>query len=284
MNYGQALEHLKDFGDGFVFLMGADGPYEISTAMADETGVYLVTEHIEWKPDESLDGESLLAKLRAIDPQPEFTAPMFADGPEGTGSIDTVLVSESGTLTFEAPGIHLHRDPVALDGEAMAKATAAQSGPGNPEHENAALPTRSITGLGHVVPIDIKHDFEPVPGFEDKGPGGSAPLCFHCDQRADAPVHQIAAPRHLSPPAAGVLNAMGLGMPLRVPHDGSAAMLIDSTSKGRESLGPVNPDHLQELVASGVITKLTKDRNGQRVGWAEKGFDGDVADFYVCTQ
>lgn len=256
MNYGQALEHLKDFGTGPVFLMGADGPYSISMAMADETGVYLVTEHAEYLAAETHDSVTLLAALRDLEPQPEFTAAVFADGPEGTGSIERVLVSEGGTLTFEAPGIHLHRDQVALDGE---------------QHSG-----------GSTL---IHHDFEAVPGFEKGGPEGSPALCFHCDQRADAPVHQApAAPRPLSPPAAGVLNAIGLGMRLRVPHDGGGAMLNDSTDQGRESLGPVNPDHVQELLASGHLAKLTKDRNGSRMGWAEKGLDGDAADFYCCVQ
>lgn len=259
MNYGQLLEHLKNAGaDQPVRLRSADETDTVDLVMHDETGVYLVcdTDREPGYPE----AEKLLVALRGMEIQPEFTLPVFGEFPGGSGLI-TEVIDENRTLVF----------PFTADTDEQ----FAQRGPGDPAHENAALPSRAI----------IQHDFEAVPGFETAAPGGSAPLCVHCDQAADAPVHQIdATPRHLSPPAAGVLNAMGLGMRLRVPHDGGPAMLHDSTDQGRESLGPVNPDHVQELVNCGQITKLTKDRNGSRLGWAEKGLDGDVADFYACVQ
>lgn len=298
MNYGQVLEVLKNADPAkSVRLRGNWGPFLVDLVMADSSGVYLITNTPLPQGDASamVTADELLEKLRAIDPQPEFTETVYGQGPNGTGPVDDV--SDIDMLFFNAPTGILHPEPadiIMLKNMAAIEVASDEQlaevfGPGEPlddaTRENAAPPSSAI----------IQHDFEAVPGFETGGPGGSQPLCVHCDQAADAPVHQIdAAPRHLSPPAAGVLNAMGLGMRLRVPHDGGPAMLHDSTGQGRESLGPVNPEHVQELVATGHLTKLTKDgwkpkadrlpNEGGRMGWDELGLDGDAADFYACVQ
>jgi hypothetical protein len=262
MNYGQLLETLKNAGpDQSVHLRLPTGSIQIDMAMADETGVYLVYMSDPRAPGEPLNVGQLLASLRAIENQPEFTAQVFGDTPDHATAPVTVAVEENGGLVFDTGVV--------------------ESVPAN--RENARIGTT------------IKHDFESV-APENSGPDGpSANVCVHCDESADADIHQIPVARPLSPPAAGVLNAMGLGMRLRVPHDGSPAILHDGSDRGREDVGPVNPDHVTELTASGHIRKLTRDgeppvaeRTGRntswRRGWAEMGLDGDKADFYVMTQ
>lgn len=82
-----------------------------------------------------------------------------------------------------------------------------------------------------------------------------------------------------------LLGMMGKGMRLRVPHlhDGTAAIVEGLEHQKRESI-PIALEAANELIETGMICKLTEDRDGQRIGWKESGYDGDVADWYVCVQ
>jgi hypothetical protein len=78
---------------------------------------------------------------------------------------------------------------------------------------------------------------------------------------------------------------MGAGMRLRVPFDGSPATVVDGfpNMPGQvhpEPSGPINAEIVQELTASGLLHKMARDRVDDRIGWAEAGLDGTVADFY----
>lgn len=83
-----------------------------------------------------------------------------------------------------------------------------------------------------------------------------------------------------------VLEAIGVGFRLRVPHDGGRAMLVCSYPElpKREDIGPLEAAPVRELLQSGILHKLTKGRDGNRYGWAELGLDGTDADLYAMTQ
>jgi len=90
--------------------------------------------------------------------------------------------------------------------------------------------------------------------------------------------------------SAGVMwTAMGRGFRLRVPHNGDPAQFIKAgfRENWREcgaGFSTTDTAALQELMDSGLISKLTKDRYNSRIGWREAGYDGDVADWWVPTQ
>ena len=83
-----------------------------------------------------------------------------------------------------------------------------------------------------------------------------------------------------------MLGFMGDGYRLRVPHD-----LTNHPPSLRDGVGDrsrmsmiVTKDEVQALIGSGMITKLTEHGEGQRLGWRSAGYDGEVADWWVCTQ
>jgi len=104
-----------------------------------------------------------------------------------------------------------------------------------------------------------------------------------------------------------ILESIALGMRLRIPHRvaGAAtdASLVDAfydfgrphtgnktvddswrQSHIRPAIGPLDPEPVAELLASGLLWKLTKDRVDERFGWMERGLDGKKADFYCLVQ
>lgn len=85
-----------------------------------------------------------------------------------------------------------------------------------------------------------------------------------------------------------VFALLGSGYRLRIAHDGSGASLVDGIAlqygrKPRPS-HDIGPAQAQRLIESGFITKLTEHGEGSRMGWRAAGYDGDKADWWVCTQ
>lgn len=81
------------------------------------------------------------------------------------------------------------------------------------------------------------------------------------------------------------MDYLGSGYRLRVAHDGTDARLVDADGlpNGRAPI-PLDKQEASALTASGLLTKLTEHGQGQRMGWREAGYDGDKADWWVCTQ
>jgi hypothetical protein len=92
----------------------------------------------------------------------------------------------------------------------------------------------------------------------------------------------------LSASAGVIWSAMGRGFRLRIPHDGGPTQLIAGFRENWREYGPgfstSDTAAIEELMQSGLISKLTEDRYHDRIGWREAGYDGDVADWWVCTQ
>lgn len=92
--------------------------------------------------------------------------------------------------------------------------------------------------------------------------------------------------------AAIVYSTMGSGFIIRVPHDGTTPKLVPRDGDGCGFSCAAKP--VEELAALGMIHKLTEHgepppeqrKRGEswRNGWRDKGLDGDVADWWVCTQ
>ena len=115
-------------------------------------------------------------------------------------------------------------------------------------------------------------------------------------------------PHKLSLVARLMLAVMGDGYVLKVPVDDSPAFFVDRysddagqipTFKGssgasypvhyvRESIGPLEDAPVKELIHSGLLHKMVKDRIGDkhswRMGWKEMGLDGEKADLYTLMQ
>lgn len=88
-------------------------------------------------------------------------------------------------------------------------------------------------------------------------------------QAAEPAVDTLAQPCHVSPPAAGILAALIDCMVLRVPQDGSGAMIVDSTDQGRAALGPVDLEHVAELISSKLLVTFQPKTS-------------DAADYYTA--
>lgn len=98
--------------------------------------------------------------------------------------------------------------------------------------------------------------------------------------------------RELSHGAQVLFHSMGLGFVLGIPHDGSTPFLRPRKGNGCGFSGEQLA--ADELISSGLIYKLTehgepppeqrKRGDGWRNGWREMNLDGDVADWWVCTQ
>ncbi len=91
--------------------------------------------------------------------------------------------------------------------------------------------------------------------------------------------------RHVSPPAQGVLELMNTGgLRLRVAHGNGDASVVDAfpniPTGEHPTPRPITADIASELIASGLLHKMAKDRVQDRTGWAEAGLDGNAADFY----
>lgn len=85
--------------------------------------------------------------------------------------------------------------------------------------------------------------------------------------------------------AAQVIDRIGSGYRLRIARDGSDARLVDAYGlpNGRAPI-PLDKPEVDAVISSGLITKLTEHGEGSRIGWRAAGYDGDVADWWVCTQ
>ena len=89
----------------------------------------------------------------------------------------------------------------------------------------------------------------------------------------------------LSDEAQHVMSLIERGWRLRVPHPGGGPALVIDTS-GEPGAWRRNPsaivegDIARELLASGVLWKLTRHRIDDRLGWEEGGLDGLEADWY----
>ena len=106
----------------------------------------------------------------------------------------------------------------------------------------------------------------------------------------------------LSPSALVMYEAMGRGFMMRVAHGSQLAQFVNTRPSGYSSavvgcgFGTRDIAAVNELIASGLVHQLTehgeppvgsKERarlGGWRSGWRELGLDGDVADWWVCTQ
>jgi hypothetical protein len=98
----------------------------------------------------------------------------------------------------------------------------------------------------------------------------------------------------ISAAAKDLLHQMGCGRRLRIPKSGFGAELRphDGFAVGDEIAVDAPP--VRELIERGLIRKLTEDgepppaertrEGGYRIGWREAGYDGDVADWWTCTQ
>jgi hypothetical protein len=89
-----------------------------------------------------------------------------------------------------------------------------------------------------------------------------------------------------------ILDSIGSGRKLRIPHDGKAASLVDSHYKSdpcprsplRKPIEPLNPKAVEELLKSGLLYRLTEHGEGARYGWRDMLLNGNKADFYVGVQ
>lgn len=84
-----------------------------------------------------------------------------------------------------------------------------------------------------------------------------------------------------------VFEFMGRGYKIRVPRKGRRQ--LPELVKPNEPIGAapvfrVYAPLFRQMVREHDIFQLTEDRNGQRAGWRELGYDGDVADWYVLMQ
>jgi hypothetical protein len=104
---------------------------------------------------------------------------------------------------------------------------------------------------------------------------------------------------NVSEAARDLYTSMGRGATLRIPHDGTQPQLILFTRDHRVDLKqshrePVSLSAFADLAATGLIHQLTElgeppvdkriNLRSWRQGWREMGYDGDVADWWVCTQ
>jgi hypothetical protein len=111
------------------------------------------------------------------------------------------------------------------------------------------------------------------------------------------PLQKLPRPR-LSPSALVLYQAMGEGFMMRVAHGGELAQFAPIRQADVMGTGFASRDFeaVKELVESGLVHQLTehgeppfgsKERarlGSWRSGWRELGLDGDVADWWVCTQ
>lgn len=96
----------------------------------------------------------------------------------------------------------------------------------------------------------------------------------------------------ISNEAAIVYSTMGNGFILRVPHDGNTPQMIPRDGGGCGFSCDIKT--VEELARIGLIHKLTehgepppeqrKRGDSWRSGWRDKGLDGAIADWWVCTQ
>ena len=89
------------------------------------------------------------------------------------------------------------------------------------------------------------------------------------------------------------LALIGAGMRLRIPHDGSSPAIVEGlsdavpwrgTSSSRNVRRPVLVSVPLANILRSRLCKIAKDRVGQRAGWKETGYDGEVADWYCHIQ
>ena len=100
--------------------------------------------------------------------------------------------------------------------------------------------------------------------------------------------------QELSVAARGILHQIGTGMCLRIPKNGVGPGLqlvcdYETEHAVMRLDGEDNVKAVRELIQSGFIHKLTElgepsEGETRRLGWRELGLDGDVADWWVCTQ
>jgi hypothetical protein len=104
----------------------------------------------------------------------------------------------------------------------------------------------------------------------------------------------------ISQAARDLYGSMGRGGKLRVPLSGLSPEIVLPGRDGRIDLKTshrvciATPNIVAELANTGLIHKLTEHgepppeqrakHGGYRIGWREAGYDGDAADWWVCTQ
>lgn len=92
---------------------------------------------------------------------------------------------------------------------------------------------------------------------------------------------------NLSQDAQHVLSLIGKGWGLRIGHAPETALVVDTSGEPgawtTNRATEVTPEVVGELHAARVLWKLTRDRIDDRLGWAERGLDGDVADWYCLV-
>ncbi len=86
----------------------------------------------------------------------------------------------------------------------------------------------------------------------------------------------------LSKAATVVIEALGNGFVLCVPHDGSGPSLKPRFTDGSGFSCDQAP--VDELISARLITKLTKHGANQRIGWRTANLNGLIADWWVLTQ
>jgi len=89
----------------------------------------------------------------------------------------------------------------------------------------------------------------------------------------------------LSKQAQHVVDLIGKGWRLRVPHPGGGGALVIDTlgppgAWRRNPSATVAPEVVRELLDSGRLHKLTRHRIHDRLGWEERDLDGLEADWY----
>lgn len=83
-----------------------------------------------------------------------------------------------------------------------------------------------------------------------------------------------------------VFALIGQGMRLRIPHDGGSPEIVDGYRKFGSDKPSVEvaPEVAEAAIRSGLLHKFTEHDIGQRTGWRNAEYDGDVADWYVLVQ
>jgi hypothetical protein len=89
-----------------------------------------------------------------------------------------------------------------------------------------------------------------------------------------------------------VLDAIGEGMRLFIPYDGSQCLLIDGIAYWHGNNRRLRPAVAVDgalakwLVQSGLLAKLEENSTDDRIGWRECRLEeyGEKGDLYACVQ
>ena len=73
------------------------------------------------------------------------------------------------------------------------------------------------------------------------------------------------------------------GMRLRIPHDGGRPAIVEGVPGMARPGIAVTTEDAQYLLALGRMRKLPMESEPGAIGWAQAGYDGDQADWFIFT-